>query len=427
MSAPDTLLEELARSTFGFFQKHTDPHTGLVQDSTDPGGAASIAGCGLALACWPVAAERGWVTRAEARDRVRTLLRFLAEAPQGEGPDAIGYRGFFYHFLDPRTGRRWEGCELSTLDSALLIAGALTASAYFQGDLAPEREIRDHAEQLYRAVDWQWALRGELVSHGWKPERGFLPHVWTGYTEALFLYLLGLGSPTSPLPPESYTAWTRTYRWKKLYGHELVYAGPLFIHQLSHLWLDFRGIQDAYMRQRSIDYFENSRRATYVQREYAIRNPRGFAGYGPDCWGITASAGPGPVTRKPGGVPRRFYGYHARGVPWGPDDGTLSAWAVATSLPFAPEIVLPALRYFHDELHDLTTDEEGYKSSFNLTFRNGQRHGWTSEDHLSIDQGPVILMLENYRSGLVWRLLRDSPHLARGLERAGFQRSGQAP
>ena len=191
---------------------------------------------------------------------------------------------------------------------------------------------------------------------------------WEGYDEALLLYVLGLGSPTYPLPEESYQAWLSTYVWKKIYDYEFVYAGPLFIHQLSHIWVDFRGIQDAYMRDKGLDYFENSRRATYVQREYAIHNPLEFALYDKDCWGITASDGPGPATLKVDGVERQFFDYVARGVPHGPDDGTIAPWAVVASLPFAPEIVLPAIRYFTDRVKLEQADSYGFKASFNPTY-----------------------------------------------------------
>ena len=162
----------------------------------------------------------------------------------------------------------------------------------------------------------------------------------------MLLYILGLGSPTHPLPESCYTAWISTYRWEHCYGYEYLYAGPLFTHQLSHIWIDFRGIQDAFMRDKGIDYFENSRRATYVQQQYAIDNPLKFAGYGRYCWGITASDGPGPDTIKVSGIERQFFDYVGRGVPYGPDDGTIAPWAVVTSLPFAPEIVLPTIDYF---------------------------------------------------------------------------------
>ena len=259
--------------------------------------------------------------------------------------------------------------------------------------------MRRLADSLYRRVDWQWARNGRAtVSHGWKPETGFLRYRWQGYNEALILYVLGLGSPTHPLPEKSYLAWTSTYRWKKLYGHEFLYGAPLFMHQLSHLWIDFRGIQDAFMRRQAIDYFENSRRATYVNQQYAIRNPKGFRGYGQHAWGITASNGPGPTTRRVRGVTRRFLGYVARGVPYGPDDGTLAPWAVVASLPFAPEIVLPTLQHCAATYPKMES-EYGLVCSFNPTFpsHGSGASGWISHNHFALDQGPVILMIENYR------------------------------
>ena len=340
----DEELHTLQRHTFRYFWEETNPENGLLPDNTSAADVpASIAGVGFALASYPVAVERAFITRAiGGRARTLATLRFFWNAPHGPMPDATGHRGFFYHFLDVRTGRRAWRCELSTIDSTILVAGALTAAAYFDRAADDEREMRKLADSLYRRMDWRWAQNGgATVSHGWKPESGFLRARWQGYNEALLLYLLGLGSPTHPLPAKSYRAWTSTYRWKKLYGHEFLYGGPLFMHQLSHVWVDFRGIQDAYMRRQAIDYFENSRRATYVNQQYAIRNPKSWRGYGEHAWGITASNGPGPTTRRIGAVRRRFRGYIARGVPYGPDDGTLAPWAVAASLPFAPEIVLP--------------------------------------------------------------------------------------
>ncbi|HEY4328181.1 MAG TPA: glucoamylase family protein, partial [Phycisphaerae bacterium] len=256
------------------------------------------------------------------------------------------------------------------------------------------------------------------VTHGWTPENGFLPYRWEGYSEALLLYVLALGSPTHAIPQNSYAAWASTYQWKKSYGIEYLYAGPLFIHQFSQLWIDFRGIQDAFMRDKSIDYFENSRRATQVQQQYAIHNPRQFAGYNEHCWGISASDGPGPATRRVRSKTRHFYGYRARGVPSGPDDGTIAPWAAAASLPFAPEIVLPVLRSF-DELHLRAKNRYGYKATFNPTFRTKNKF-WVSPHHLALNQGPVVLMIENFRTGLIWRLMRNSAPILRGLKLAGF-------
>ena len=413
-------LVELQRRTFDYFLHERHPATGLVKDNTRPDAPTSIAAVGMALACYPVAVERGFVDRGTAAQHVRTVLRFLSDSDQTGRPRSTGYRGFYFHFLHTATGRRHRKCELSTIDSTILIAGALLAAQYFDADDTAEAEVRETADALYRRMDWHWALNdGLAVSHGWTPERGFLRARWLGYNEALMLYFLGLGSPTYPLPADSYAEWTHTYRWKSVYGHPHLYAGPLFIHQLSHAWIDFRGIQDAYMRQRGLDYFENSRRATIVQREYAIRNPGEFAGYGPDIWGITASDGPGPATLDVGGRRRRFHGYHARGVPWGADDGTLSPWAVAASLPFAPELVLSALSHL-DEAYPATSNTYGIRASFNPTFPNGPG-GWVSRAHFGLDQGPVILMIENHLTELPWRLMRGSTFLVEGLRRAGFE------
>jgi len=418
-----TELAELQRHTFGYFVHEASPGNGLVRDNTRYASASSIAAVGLGLACYPVAVERRFLTREEAIQRTLATLKFFAESPQGPEPDATGYRGFFYHFLDLRTGKRAYGCELSTMDTAILLAGALTAAGYFGRADAGEAEIRQLADSLYRAADWEWALDGDLtVSHGWSPEGGFLPFRWQGYSEALILYALGLGSPTHPLPAESYGAWTATYEWKKLYGLEYVFGGPLFMHQLSHLWIDFRGIPDGFMREKGIDYFENSRRATLVQQRYAERNPRGFRGYSRDIWGITASDGPGPAVRRIDGRLRRFYDYCARGVPYGPDDGTLSPWAVVASLPFAPEIVLPTISAFLEKYPDMRT-HYGFLCSFNPTFgksRSG-RGDWIARGYYGLDQGPVVLMIENFATGLIWNLTRSCAPIVEGLRRAGFR------
>ncbi len=419
----DVELESLQRDTFNYFLRWTNPENGLVLDKTAPDWPASIAATGLALAAYPVAVERGFITRAAAIETTLTTLRFFWGSPQGPEPDATGHHGFYYHFLDMQTGRRAWRCELSTVDTAILVAGALVARAYFDADTQEEDEIRSLADALYRRVDWPWAQNGgATVTHGWKPEGGFLAYRWEGYDEALILYLLGLGSPTHALPQESYTAWASTYDWKSSYGYDYLYAGPLFTHQMSHIWIDFRDIQDAFMRNKGIDYFENTRRATYVQRQYAIDNPFQFAGYGKNCWGITASDGPGPENIKVNGIQRQFFDYLARGVPYGPDDGTVAPWAVVASLPFAPEIVSPAIDYLVNEL-DLKLDFEcGFKATFNPTYPNKRNNpnGWVSPWHFGINQGPIVLMIENHRTGLLWRLMRQSSYIVDGLRRAGF-------
>jgi hypothetical protein len=353
--------------------------------------------------------------------RTLHVLRFFAHSDQTGHPDSTGYRGFYFHFLDMHTGARAWQSELSLIDTALLLAGMLTAAAYFTATTLAEVELRGLANALYRRVDWRWAQRdGSAVVHGWKPECGFLRYGWEGYSEAILLYVLGLGSPTHPLTEASFPAWTVTYQWEHLYGHEFLYAGPLFIHQFSHAWIDFRGIQDRFMREKDCDYFENSRRATYVQREYATRNPRSFIGYDQDCWGLSAGDGPSVAPRLIAGRRQAFYGYAARGAPYGPDDGTIAGSASLASLVFSPEIVLPAVR----KLYERGTPGEGKSvraSGFNATVREDDAAGWISEGEFGLDQGMIVLMIENFRSGLLWRLSRSCTYVAAGLRRAGFR------
>ncbi|MGH9727543.1 MAG: glucoamylase family protein [Candidatus Acidiferrales bacterium] len=419
----EAMLHRLQRETFGYFLHEVNLKNGLIRDKTRKDWPASIAATGLALATYPIGVERHFLTRSAAIKRTLAALRFLYSSVQGTQPDATGYRGFYYHFLDMRTGKRAWKCELSTVDSAFLLAGALTAAIFFDGASAEENEIRELADALYRRADWQWAQNhGLTVTHGWKPETGFLKYRWRGYDEALLLYVLGLGSPTHPLPQRSYSAWASSYRWKTIYGQKFLYAGPLFIHQLSHLWINFRGIQDKYMQQKGIDYFENSRRATVVQQQYAMQNPQQFAHYAEHCWGITASDGPGPTTCRVKGVDRKFFGYLARGAPFGPDDGTIAPWGVVASLPFAPEIVVPTIRHFHKlRLHE--KNPYGFKATFNPTYphKGNRPYGWVSPWHYGLNQGPIVVMIENYRTGFLWRLMQRCPHIVRGLRRAGFR------
>ena len=419
------MLDHLCRETFDFFRHEFNPRNGLIADKTEPGSPSSIAAVGMGLSVYAVAVERGFLSRAEAVGRTLAVLRFFHSSHQGPEPDATGYKGFYYHFLDIQTGRRAWQCELSTIDTAIFIAGVLTVASYFTATSEGESEIRDLAEILYRCVDWNWALNeAATVCHGWKPESGFLPYRWdTGYSEALLLYVLALGSPTFPIDPKGFTDWTSTFEWKKIYGIEHLYAGPLFIHQMSHLWLDFRGIRDDFNRKMGIDYFENSRRATYVQRQYGIENPQGFSNYHQYGWGLTASDGPGPAILQVNGIWRVFYDYVARGAPFGPDDGTISPWAVVASLPFAPEIVIDTLRHAIERLVLKGHSPYGFDASFNSTYQETSRnpHGWVSPWIFGLNQGPVILMIENFQSELIWKTVRKCRYIVEGLRRAGFR------
>jgi hypothetical protein len=417
----EELLDGLERAAFGYFLSAANPSNGLIADTSRENSPASIGVVGFGLSAYPVAVERGWMTRADAVTRILATLRFFRDSDQSGGPEATGFKGFYYHFLDMQTGARVWRSELSTIDTALLIAGALTAGRYFSADTPAETELRALVETLYLRVDWRWSLgEAATIRQGWKPESGFLNYGWDGYNESIVLYVLALGSPTHPLGSECYGTWTTTFQWENLYGHDFLYAGPLFIHQFSHAWIDFRGIRDRFMREKRCDYFENSRRATEVQREYAQRNPHGFAGYDESCWGLTACDGPSPLLPSLANGRHRLFGYAARGVPYGPDDGTLAGWAALASLPFAPAMALSAARVVMRRYPEILAAKR-YTSSFNPTLASAGQGAWVSAGHFGLDQGIVVMMIENHRTELIWRLMRSCPHVVTGLRRAGFR------
>jgi hypothetical protein len=420
-STDETLLDRLQRAAFGYFLEGSHPVTGLVADTSRENSPSSIAVVGFALSAYVVAAERGWMGRPDAVKRCLSVLRFFRDSDQSGGPEATGYKGFYYHFLDLHTGARVWRSELSMVDTALLIAGALTAGMYFTSDTKEETELREVVETLYLRIDWQWSQGGAAtIRQGWKPECGFLHYGWEGYNEATILYVLAMGSPTHALTGDCYEAWTATYQWENLYGYEFLYAGPLFVHQFAHAWIDFRGIRDRFMREKRCDYFENSRRATLVQRAYAQRNPNEFTDYDEHCWGLTACDGPSHELPHVTGKPRRLLGYTARGVPFGPDDGTLAGWASLASLPFAPDVALDAVRSMHRR-HPEMLSESRYASSFNPSLASPGQSAWVSRGNFGLDQGIVVMMIENYRTELIWRVMRDCPYIRAGLRRAGFR------
>jgi hypothetical protein len=258
------------------------------------------------------------------------------------------------------------------------------------------------ADAIYNRVDWNWMARGtNVLSMGWNPRSGFLSSQWIGYNEAMLLYCLGLGAATNPLPASAWDRWTSGYKWASYYGQSFVPFAPLFGHQYSHGWIDFRHIADAYMRSNGSSYFENSRRATIAQRAYCAANPKGWTGYSSNLWGITASDGP--------------TGYSARGAPPSEnDDGTIAPTAAGGSIAFAPEYCVPALRNFYTRFRRNLWTAYGFRDAFN------QRQQWWGPDELGIDQGPIVIMIENYRTQRVWRRFMLNPEVQRGLQRAGF-------
>ena len=396
-------LDEVQAKTFDFFWQEANPANGLVRDRSHPNSASSIAAVGFGLSAYTVGIDRGYITREQGADRVLTTLEFFWNAPQHSGPTNVtGYKGFFYHFLNMDTGYRAGTNELSTIDTALLLAGVLHAQEYFDGADPDEVEIRALADSIYRRVDWQWAVNNPpLVTLSWEPEEGYSNFDWRGYNEAMIIYILGLGSPTYPLEPEAWTEWTAGYDWETHYGYSFVRFPPLFGHQYTHTWVDFRGIQDDYMRGRGIDYFENSRRATLAQREYHIDNPRGYPNYDRDEWGLTASQVP--------------TGYRARGAPPAQnDDGTLAPTAPGGSMAFTPEESIAALRTMRKR-RPSAWGVYGFRDAYNVS------QLWYTNEHLGIDQGPILLMAENYRTEAVWDTFMQNEYVQTGLERAGFR------
>ena len=423
-------LEDLERRTFNYFWETANPDNGLIPDRYPTPSSSSIAAVGFALTAYPIGVERGYVPRAQAAARVRTTLQFFLHAPQGpEARGRSGYHGFFYHFLDMKTGLRYRHAELSTIDTTLLMAGVLASAGYFDAQNPDEIAVRTLADALYRAVDWRWAAHADGgVAMAWTPEDGLSSENWTGYNEAMLLYLLGLGSPTHPLADSAWQAWTVKYEqfWSSEYGQQYLTYPTLFIHQYTPLWVDLRGIRDAFMRQHGLDYFENSRRATYANRAYALSNLDGWADYGAQLWGLTASDGPGEFRQRFGGRLRQFRGYAARGIAFY-DDGTLAPNGPIGSLPFAPELVLPAIAQMRQRYGAHLYSTYGFLDAFNPSFVGKPQTGtavpgvgWFDVDYLGIDQGLILGMVENYRSGLVWKLMRASPYLRQGLARAGF-------
>jgi hypothetical protein len=417
----EALVDRLQKSAFSYFLRHTNRENGLVADTSIKGSHCSIAAVGFALSSYPVAIEHGWIGRQEAAEIILTTLNFFANSDQGEERHASGHRGFYYHFLDMKTGNRAWNSELSLIDTALLFMGVLTVGEYFAGDDPDDVEIRELSKILYERADWRWALnKGDTLSMGWKPGGGFLRWRYQGYDEAHLLYAMAMASPTHPIPAKSYDAFASTYTWMTVKDKPFLYAGPLFIHLFSHAWIDFRDIRDKYMAEKNSDYFLNTQIAIDAQRDYADRNPGHFSGYGRDVWGLTACDGPNPTGgrhSRPGR--RKVLGYAARGAPFGPDDGTIAPWAPLACLPFDRKAALSGTRQLMADYPKILLDG-CFVGGFNPSVEGKGPEGWVDDRSVAIDQGLLVMMIENERSGLLWKLLRQSPIIRKGLEKAGF-------
>lgn len=438
-AAPNSLppfYEEIERRTFKWFWETVNRKNGLVPDRWPSPSFSSIASVGFALPAYAIGVERGWCSRAEARDLTLTTLRFFWNAPQGpEREGTAGYKGFFYHFLDMDTGHRFRDVELSSVDTTILLMGVLFAGQYYDRADRTEREIRDLSRKLFERADWNF-FRSDgrrPISMGWHPDGGLIPANWIGYNEGMFVNILALGSLTHPGPADLWQQWTMRYPefWRGDGPTRRIAFAPLMPGQYSHIFIDFRGIRDAVMRQAGFDYFENSRRETYADRAYCVRNPLAWKGYSSTIWGLAACDGPGDFTFPDGNRTRTFHGYSARGPidePDGMDDGTIAPTAALGCLPFAPEIVIPAAQAMRD--WPGLFDQHGFHDSFNPSFVYEEarvetgtvnaRTGWVAKDYLGIDQGPILLQAANYRDDFVWRYMRRVPVIRRGLERAGF-------
>ena len=422
--APDekAMLDSIQHKTFLFFLHEYHPEKGIIKDRSTSTSPSSIAATGFGIPCLAIGAERNWISREKAAAITLSILKFFINSEQGTGKDVTGYKGFYYHFLKMDTGTREWNCELSSVDTGLLMMGIIFARNYYNLNNDVEKQIRTLAGKLLERIDWNFMVLpasskyANTISMAWTPEKGLQDYGWCGYNEALFLYILAAGSGMNNAA-QSYNAWLKTYKWTTPYkGLSHVAFPPLFGHQFSQAFIDFRGIADTYMKEKGIDYFENSRRASYVQRKYASDNPKGWIGYDSLCWGVTACDGP-PDKYNFGD--KKFLGYAGRGTS-GPDynyfdDGTIAPYGPLSSLPFAPEIVLPTIQSMNKKYGKKIWGKYGYFDSFNMTAK------WIDTDFLGIDEGPMLIMIENFRTGLVWNYVMKDPIIQKGLNKLGFE------
>ena len=422
----NAVLDTIQLTAFNFFWNEANPDNGLIRDRARVDGStpsyipSSIASVGFGLSAICIGVDHGWVSRADASARVLTTLKTFWKGPQGIGDGYSGLYGLYYHMLDMSTATRTWSSELSTIDTGLLLAGIIDAKQYFDGSDPAEVSIRAYADSIYYRMNWDLMrnfhdgiLLGYMPGHGFAYDAGggnIVPYPeWVGYCEASIMYIMAMGSPTYPVDYRGWAKWTSGYQWHTEYGYQYVVFPPLFGHQYSQCWIDFRGIQDTFMRAHGIDYFENSRRATLAQRAYCAANPGGFVGYSDSLWGITASDVPGSL--HSGNT------YMARGAPPAQDDdGTITPTAPISSIAFAPDSVISFIRNLWNNYRSQVWTKYGFRDAFNLS----TSAPWYDTDVIGIDQGPIIIMIENYRTGRVWNRFMKNADVQRGLQAAGF-------
>ncbi|MHC1737246.1 MAG: glucoamylase family protein [Ignavibacteriaceae bacterium] len=418
-------LDTLQHRTFLYFINEINPENGLVRDRSAEWSPASIASTGFGVACWVIGAENKWISRDSAAHLVNTLVKFLLNSDQRGDTNSTGFNGFYYHFLKMQEGTREWNSELSSIDTGLLLAGLRVAYNYFCYDNKVESEIRDGIDALSNRIKWDWMVIREYndkrylnaLSMGWDPLSGYHTHGWVGYNEGLIMYIVAAGSGFEGAKT-AYRVWLDDYDWFESYpglGHAAY--PPLFVHQYPQMFIDFRNIYDNFNRTSGIDYFENSRRATLSQRLYAIDNPLGYKGYDSLTWGWTACDGPGSQYSTP---QREVWGYAGRGIS-GPkliffDDGTIAPTASASSIAFAPEVVIPTLLNLYNKYGEKGLwGKYGFLDSFNPTFN------WFNKDYIGIDQGPIVIMIQNYKNGFIWDLMKKDQIVKKGLEILDFK------
>ncbi len=418
-------LDTIQYYAFKYFLDEINPNNSLVKDRSTQDSPVTIAACGFALPIWAIGVERGWISRKDAAIKTLKMLQFFYFSEQSTDTLATGYQGFFYHFLNFNTGKREWRCELSSIDSGLLFNGIIFARNYFNRKNKIEKEIRSLANKILKRVNWEFFKMSPeskypyAINMGWHPEDSSYNSLgWIGYNEALFIYIIAAGLGMKDVE-KGYKTWMKHYDWREPYeGFGHLAFPPLFGHQYSHIWIDFRNLADDTLKTRGIDFFENSRRATYVQKFYAIQNPLGWKGYDSLTWGITACDGPGDSYNYNG---KNFYGYAGRGTS-GPDliffdDGTIAPTAAGGSIPFAPEITIPTLMSLYDRFKDKGLwGKYGFVDAFNLSVN------WFAKEFLGIDQGPIVLMIENYRNGFVWNFMMKDKIIKRGLKKLKIEK-----